>query len=155
MAIFNLRRFDPAGIVVVIIIVVTVICALMAEYRDVRCTSFGSKQCGKGMGSAYADGRPESNDSIETLLKKIRITARYEVNSISWRRCFIAAVISAFLVLYIAKKKLPTGLQMGFALIVIYLIFYLMTGFFQKTTTQPALSQLDDILHLLNKRHSK
>lgn len=152
MASFNLRKMDPLGILVYTIIIVTILCAIWAEYRDSRCTSFGSKQCGPGMGSAYAAGRPHHDDSTETLLKKVRITARYEVNSINWRRCFIAAVVSAFLVLYIAKKKLPSGLQIGVAVIVIYLVFYLTMIGFEKTVTQPALSQLDEILHLLKKR---
>lgn len=152
MASFSFDRLNVVGILIWTIIIVTVLGGLYAEYRDVRCTNYKDGRCGYGFGSSYAEGRPHHHDSVDTLLKKVRTTARYEVNSISWRRCFIAAVVSAFLVLYIAKKKVPTGLQIGTAIVVVYLVFYLTMGSFQQTVTQPALSQLDRILHLLQKK---
>jgi hypothetical protein len=152
MAGFSLRSLDPIGTLIYVVIILTIVFAIWAEYRDTRCSAFRDGKCGPGLGSAYAAGRPHHDDSGDTLLKKVRTTARYEVNSISWRRCFIAAAVSAFLILYYAKKKLPGGIQMGASVIIIYLIFYLTMTSFQKTVAQPALSQLDQILHLLKKR---
>jgi hypothetical protein len=151
----NIKNLNIASIVIYAVLVIVVLLASYAEFRDDRCTEFGSKQCGPGLGSAYADGRPEKGDSVNDLLKKARITARYEVNSIVWRRCFIAAVISSFLVLYVSKKKIPNGLLLGACFLIVYIIFYLMTTAFQGVVSRPALAQMDKILEQLKRKDSE
>lgn len=122
--------------------------AIYMERRDSRCSNptDGKSHCSYGHGVAYAAGKPHSGDSLSTLLDKIRLTSRYETNSIIWRRAFIIAVISAFLVLYIYKKRLPSGIQLTVAFLVIYIVTYLALTCFQKLITEPALGQMDELI---------
>lgn len=142
----NLSAGNLLSIFLYVVIIGFLLIAVWAESRDAVCPEFKSKKCGPGMGCAYAAGKPEKGDSLKVLLQKIRITARYEVNSIIWRRAFVVAVISAFLVLYVTRKKLPSGFQFATAFLIIYIVLYLTLTTFQKVITRPALDQLDDIL---------
>ena len=148
----DLKVKDLLNILIYVVIVAFLVIAVWAESRDVSCPDFKSKTCGPGMGCAYAAGKPAKGDSLKVLLQKIRITARYEVNSITWRRAFIVAVISAFLVLYVSRKKVPSGLQLGAAFLIIYIVLYLTLMTFQKAVTKPALEQLDAILAQIGTR---
>jgi hypothetical protein len=142
----NLSAGNLLSIFIYVVIIMFLLIAIWAESRDVVCPEFKSKKCGPGRGGAYAAGRPEKGDSLKILLQKIRLTARYEVNSIIWRRAFVVAVISSFLVLYVTRKKLPSGFQLATAFLISYIVLYLTLTTFQKVVTRPALDQLDDIL---------
>jgi len=134
------------SVLLYLLIFVFLFVAIRAEHRDVKCEEYKSSKCGPGMGTAYAAGKPHPGDSLKVLLQKIRITARYEVNSIIWRRAFIVAVIASFLVLYTTGKKLPSGFKFAVAFLIIYIVLYLVLTGFQKVISQPALNQLDAIL---------
>lgn len=134
------------SITLYVVFIVFLIIAIWAERQDVHCSQFEGGKCGVGMGSAYSDGKPNKHDSLEDLLKKAKFTARYELNSITWRRVFIPALISAFVVMYVAKKRLPHGLQLAVGFLTIYITFYLTLTLFQGWVAQPALKQLDIIL---------
>ncbi|MBA3757019.1 MAG: hypothetical protein H0X02_12695 [Nitrosomonas sp.] len=145
-----MARLSPGvviSILLYIVFVVFLVIAIWAERQDIRCSQFNGGTCGAGNGSAYADGKPSKHDNLETLLKKARFTAHYELNSITWRRAFIPALLSAFLVLYVTKKRLPHGLHLATAFLITYIIFYLTLTMFQGWVSQPALKQLDQILH--------
>lgn len=150
-------KLDPQKAISILIYVVLIgflIFALWMEKRDVFCSNptEGDGKCGVGMGTSYSAGRPESDDSFQTLLKKIRLTSRYELNSIIWRRAFIIAAISAFLVLYIYKKRMPSGLQLGASFLVIYIVCYLVINAFQKLISEPANKQMDALITQLGLR---
>lgn len=129
-----------------IIIIIAFWFALKVERSDTHCQDAKQTICGEGFGRAYSLGIPEDDDDIQTLKDKIKITARYDVNSVHWRKTFIAAVISAFIVLYVLYGKLPSGVKFGTTLIIIYIIFYVSLLMFQKNIGHPALRQLDTIL---------
>ena len=135
------------SIILYVVFVVFLLVAIWAERTDIRCSQFNDGKCGPGNGSAYADGKPLKNDNFETLLKKARFTAHYELNSITWRRAFIPAILSAFIVLYVTKKRLPHGLHLAVAFLIIYIILYLTLTMFQGWVARPAMKQLDEIIH--------
>jgi len=135
-----------ASIVIYGIVIFFLVFAVYCESKDIRCSEFNNGDCGPGRGVAYAEGTPKKGDSHETLIEKAKLTARYEMNSIMWRRCFIAAAVSAFLVLYSGTKRIPTGIQFGAAFLMIYIIFYLTITSFQKWIAQKAIKQMDLIL---------
>jgi hypothetical protein len=141
------------SITLYVVFIVFLIIAIWAERQDVHCSQFEGGKCGAGMGSAYSDGKPNKHDSLEDLLKKAKFTARYELNSITWRRVFIPALISAFVVMYVAKKRLPHGLQLAVGFLTIYITFYLTLTLFQGWVAQPALKQLDIILKEVHNKH--
>jgi magnesium-transporting ATPase (P-type) len=133
-------------ILIYIIIIIAFWFALKVERSDTHCQDAKKTVCGEGYGRAYSLGIPEEGDDLQTLKNKIRITARYDVNSVHWRKTFIAAVISAFVILYILYSKIPSGIKFGTTIIVIYIIFYVSVLAFQKNIGHPALRQLDTIL---------
>lgn len=149
-----MAHLTPGSIISIILYVVFVVfllIAIWAERQDIRCSQFNGGTCGSGHGSAYADGKPSKHDNLETLLKKARFTAHYELHSITWRRAFIPAILSAFLVLYVTKKRLPHGLQLAVAFLIIYIVFYLTLTMFQGWVTNPAMKQHDDILDKIHR----
>lgn len=148
----NLDKNAVINVLLYAVVIGFLLFSLYVEYKDINCTSFRSSKCGVGCGSAYAAGKPSDEDSVRTLLSKIRTTCRYEVNSIIWRRAFIAAVIGAFLVTYVGKGKMPTGLDFASAFLILYIIFYMILIFFQKSVTAPALSQIDKILDKIKEK---
>jgi hypothetical protein len=150
----NAATSRTISIIIYVIFIVFLVIAIWAERKDVHCSQFEGGKCGAGMGSAYADGRPLKYDNVEDLLKKAKFTARYELNSITWRRVFIPALISAFVVMYVAKKRVPHGLQLAIGFLTIYITFYLTLTLFQGWIAQPALKQLDQILQKVNSKSS-
>jgi len=145
-------KSNIVGIVIYVIIIVVLIFILIMEYKDINCKA-GGGQCGKGWGRAYSAGRPEKDDNFKTLLEKAKSTSRYEINSIFWRRAFIAAIISAFLILFILKSKCPSGITLGYSFLIIYIVMYLTFTLFQQWVTKPALKQMEQILEQLKKKY--
>jgi hypothetical protein len=139
-------KIDWITIILYIIIIIALWFALKVEYSDTQCQDSGKTICGEGFGRAYSLAMPEEGDSMQTLKNKARTTARYDVNSVHWRKTFIAATISAFIILYVLYGKLPDGVKLATTLMIIYIIFYLMLVTFQRNVAGPALRQLDDIL---------
>jgi len=125
------------------------------EYRDVNCPNIFSTNCGYGMGAAYVEAKPctdnknnnkNKDDSLNVLLDKIKITAKYDINSVYWRRILIAASIVSFLILYMFSGRCPTGIEWVTAFLVTYISFYVMIVTFQYWVAKPALEQLDILL---------
>ena len=129
--------------------------AIHAEQKDIRCQDTAGEICDALTGRAYAYGSPEPGDTKDELLTKVRITARYEMNSIHWRRAFVAAFVSSFVILYIMYSKLPNGLDLITGFIVIYIIVYLTLTLFQKWVAEPALVQMDNIIAALEAIETK
>lgn len=151
----QIKNLNIVSIVLYVALIVMFVLAIYAEYKDDRCSNLGDKRCGRGMGTSYVEGKLHKGDSFDTILKKIRITARYEVNSIMWRRCFIAAAIAAFIVTYLCKNKLPSGFTLVTAFLIIYISFYLTITTLQKVVTEPALKQMDSLLDALKDPQSR
>lgn len=120
--------------------------AIYAEKKDIECQDTRGKVCGPGLGRAYASAKPEKGDSKETLINKARATARYELNSITWRKSFIIAFIVAFLILFITTNELPDAVRLGIAFLAAYFVVYMALTSFQNLITRPALKQLDEII---------
>ncbi len=150
----EISKTNVVGIIVYIILIVVLIFVLIVEYKDITCKgSLKGGPCGPGWGRAYSAGRPEKDDDVKTLLEKASATSKYEINSIFWRRAFIAAVVSAFLTLFILKSKIPSGITLGYTFMIIYIVMYLTFTLFQKWVTKPALKQMEQILEQLKKKH--
>lgn len=123
--------------------------AIYAEKKDIECQDTRGKVCGPGLGRAYASAKPEKGDSKETLLNKAKATAKYELNSITWRKSFIIAFIVAFLILFITTNELPDAVKLAVAFLASYFVIYLSLTSFQNLITRPALKQLDEIIQQL------
>jgi len=139
-------KIDIFTIIVYVILILITIYVVYAEQKDIRCSDTAGAVCDDNNGRAFAHGRPNVGDTKEQLLDKVMITARYDMNSIHWRRAFIAAAVSSILVLYTLNNKLPDGIKLLTSFIIIYIIVYLTATLFQRWVAEPALNQMDDIL---------
>jgi hypothetical protein len=142
-------KVDAFTILVYVILIVVIIYSIRAENIDIMCQDKAGEICDALTGRAYAHGKPEPGDTKDILLGKVKITARYEMNSIHWRRAFITAALSAFIILYIMKNRLPNGVELAIGFIVIYIITYLVLTLFQKWVAEPALQQMAEIITAL------
>lgn len=128
-----LIRLDLISTALYIGIIVAVCFAIWAEWKDIKNQV------------AISEGHPHHADSHRDLKHKIRETARYDLNSIYWRRSLIVASISAFLVSSIALKKIPDGITLASGFLVTYILIYLMCTCFQKWLAVPAVAQVDEL----------
>ncbi len=140
---------DWLTLIIYVILILIVIYVINSELKDIQCQDSKGTICGPLTGRAYSLGKPAVEDDYNTLLDKIIITSRYEMNSIHWRRSFIVAAIAAFIVLYVMKNRLPDGISLLIAFLIIYILVYISYIFFQKAVTYPALKQMKDIVQQL------
>lgn len=139
-------------IIVYLIVIATLIFCFMCEKRDINCKDLKGKECGVGMGRAYANHKPTEKDDIEKLISKARLTMRYEASSIFWRRSFVAATAISFLILFMMKNKVPSGTKFLMAFMVTYVVLYLVFTLFQRWVTEPATKQMDSILDAIERK---
>jgi len=130
-------------IIVYIIAIITVICVLPQESQDVNSVYIDGKWLrGYRMGAPYHHGKPRRRDTVRTLLEKIRLSSRYEVNSVKWRRCILFAIIAGFVLLSLLFYRLPTGQELIIAVIVLYLFSYIALDYYQQNIADPAVDNI-------------
>ena len=63
------------------------------ERMDLKCGNFTDPSTCNGDGMSWFGSKPAANDTVETLIRKIKTAANAEVRSIKWRRAFITATV--------------------------------------------------------------
>lgn len=124
--------------------------AYKAENQDLYCPHPGADVCTYGNGAAYAQGIPNENDTLSELLAKLKIASRYDKNSVTWRRCLIFSIIAGLIVSFLILRRLPTGSELLSAVFTIYLLLYLMYEFYKRELSLPAVTHVDNIVHIIN-----
>ena len=124
--------------------------AVKSERQDLYCPSPNCDACYKGNGAAYAQGIPTDQDTKEELLEKLKISCRYDINSVTWRRCLIFAILTGFIVA-LFLKGVPSGAHLLLAVFTIYLISYLMCEFYKYELSKPALRHVDDTINRIRR----
>lgn len=132
-------------IIVYAIIILIVYWCITSEQKDQNCADLQNKICGPGKGRAYYNSRPIEGDDHDTLVLKLRATAKYDQIAVHWRMNMLVAIISAFIGLYIVQKKFPSAKDLGIFVIVIFLIGYSAMIQFQHHVAIPAGKQADTI----------
>jgi len=140
---------ETVDIVVYVIFALVCLYVIRAEKIDLQCKDSDGTECGPLTGRAYAYGAPLDGDSKEELLNKVRITARYDVNSIHWRRCFVVATISSLLIGFIQQNRIPDYRTFLINFLIVYILTYLAYVLFQQMVTYKALAQMDRIIEAL------
>lgn len=70
---------------------------LRIERKDIKCEVLDDVNTCHGDGMSWAGSRPSENDSVSTLLNKIKKAANAETHSIKWRRAFLLAVVMVYI----------------------------------------------------------
>lgn len=135
-------KLDKITIIVYAVLIGFLILVIWMEWKDLS---------GKGHGVvAIKQGKPQDGDSRSETAAKIKSSCRYEYSSIFWRRCYVAAAVSAFVSLYVAKSKLPNGFSLATSFLITYIIVYLTFTIFQKWIADPAVKQVDVLVDKLH-----
>jgi hypothetical protein len=123
--------------------------ALLLEYYDIYCPNEG-QICKLGNGAAYAEGKPNKDDDVDTLLAKIRISSRYDEASVYWRRTIIFSILLMFTLLLLVLRRLPNGTELLISFITIYLFTFLFLVYYQEVVSKQATQQVNEATELLS-----
>jgi len=121
--------------------ITALLAALYLERKDLYCPGIPGKE-NVHLGAAYAEGAPTEEDDFIDLLAKIRISSRYDLSSVYWRRCIIIAIVLSFLLVLVLSQRLPTPYELLASFILIYLAIYLFLVYYQENLSKPATSQV-------------
>lgn len=125
--------------------------AFILEYKDLYCPKEG-QIAAEGNGAAYSEGKPFFEDDKTTLLKKIRISSRYDEASVYWRRTIIFSLLLSFVLLVLVLKRFPDGYEVITSFTVIYLFTFLFLVFYQETVSKKATNQVSECINLLERK---
>ena len=123
--------------------------AITLEYYDLYCPK-DCQKCQVGNAAAIIGGKPSKYDDVDTLLKKIRISSRYDEASVYWRRSIVFSTLLLFTLLLFILRRLPTGVEILTSFVIIYLFIYLFLVYYQEALSKPATKQVDEATELLS-----
>lgn len=141
----KMSNFDKIMQVVVFTIAILVILLFWKlEKRDFTCGDENDcSTCDKGYSMPTYAGRLQKGDSKEEIKEKISFLARYEKNTILWRRIALISIIISFLVTYIVTRKFPYWKTFLVVLIVVYFVLYLAEVIYRPITADKAVCLID------------
>lgn len=128
--------------------IIVVLYALWMEWRDLTQSSSQAKQ-GLGYGASYAPGKVIQGDTLNIILNKIRLSALYDINGVQWRRCIIFSFVAVILLFLILFCRLPNGAQLLSAMLILYLLLYIMISGYQQFIASYAIKQIDESIALI------
>ena len=150
---------DPKLVTILVYIVtfLLVVYALKMENLDLHCPSVqkgsrGRRICGPGQGMAYVKGKPKENDNIATLLDKIEHSAKYENNSVKWRRALIFSVIMTLIIFGFLHGGLPTGQEFLIVALILYIGIYFMLTYYERKLARPVNKQINQSVTLIKEK---
>ena len=119
------------NIIVYLIILVAFVSAYILEHKDLYKEN-------RNLGAVYEKGIPTETDTLSELLSKIRITSRYDVSSVYWRRCIIVSTIITFILIIISYRRLPSALELIYYFVLIYLVLYMFLNYYRDNLSIPS-----------------
>ncbi len=137
-------------IFIYISVILAFLAALHLEYKDLFSPHGEVPMVGNG--AAYERGKIKKGDRYNKILRKIRISSRYDEASVYWRRIIIFTVLLLFSVLILTQQRLPTAYEVIVAFIVIYIFTFLFLTYYQTVVSIPATGQINDATRILEKQ---
>lgn len=128
--------------------ILILIIAIWVEKKEIYCCN-GEAKCKYGHGASYYHGKVNHNDSYDEILRKIRITSRYDEASVYWRRSIIFTILLIFTLLPLVLHEFPNGYQVLVSFIVIYIFIYSFLCFYRDNVSKYATKQLSENLKKL------
>ena len=87
------------------------------------------------------------DDDITLITRKFEVAKEIITNSVIWRRGIVVSIVSAFFLLYIFERKLPSGVKLISGSIIIYIFVYLMLSYYRITHYIPLGNNLEDMFN--------
>ncbi len=101
---------------------------------------------------AYMQGEPKETNSVQTLLRKIQISAGFEINTIKWRRGILAAVPAVLLVFLIVLLRFPTPREFILSFLIIFSLFYILLKLHQRINVESSFNNIKKGLMLVREK---
>jgi hypothetical protein len=103
----------------------------------------------KEYNDSFILGKYLKGQSINRMLKNIKICMSYDFKTIKWRRIFISSIISTILIFMIVFYRIPEQSEFLLFLIIIFLIFsFMWSSYIDKTAKEVNKYCEDNILHI-------
>ncbi len=125
-------------IIVYFFAIIALIAAYILEKKDLFYSQENMENNTNYIAAVYEKGIPTHDDTLSDLLTKIRISSRYDVSSVYWRRCIIVSVLLSFILIITTYRRLPTALELLCFFTVIYLCLYVFLNFYRDNLSLPA-----------------
>ena len=133
-------------LVVYVLVIWLIWSILTREITDLTCTDESATVCDTGSSMALAPGQPEDGDTVHDLLDKITFTARYEHNTVVWRRAFISSAVIIFITLYVVFQRFPRAHEFLMGMVVSFTVLYGAVLIWQPLITDKAVHQIDTLV---------
>lgn len=104
-----------------------------------------------GEGASYYKGKYRDGDNFKKILQKIRISSRYDVETVYWRRSLLFSIVISFLILAIVLRRFPRGVEFLPAILILYLTLYFFFLYYQKNVSEIASEQVSENIKKLEK----
>ena len=104
---------------------------------------------------AYIQGEPKEKNGIQTLLRKLQISAGFEINTIKWRRAILAAVPTVLLIFLIALLRFPTPREFILSFLIVFSLFYILLKLHQRFNVEACFNNMKKGLELLRGKINK
>lgn len=97
-------------------------------------------------------GKPNDKDNINTILMKIDICTRYELNMVKWRRFFICAYFITLIIFFIVYHRVPSAKEFLLYIVIIFSVLLLNHKNYNCIITKEAVNyNSNNIINLKNK----
>jgi hypothetical protein len=77
----------------------------------------------KDSSNSYDMGKPGKKDTIRRLVRKLSHLSAYDIDTIKWRRLFIASCVATFALFALVRQRIPDQTELVLYVLVIYIVF--------------------------------
>lgn len=136
-------------ILIFLILIIAVLKAFECEYNDLFCCE--PYECAYGNGSSYRKGKIKHDDTPKEILRKIRISSKYDESSVYWRRSLILAFIFLIFLSFFLLRRMPTAYETIVIIVISYLIIYLFQVYYRENLSACASKQISKATEKMEK----
>lgn len=153
-------HFTYIDYVIFLLLIFFLFLAIYLEFVDIYCN--GDSNCSiiqQGNNANFYKGNINLNDNIFDIFKKIRINARYDLESVYWRRSLILAIFISSLFFFLFFLPLlhlshyshysHISILLLILVLFIYIILYFTFLFYQKQVSFFASKNVNNNINII------
>ena len=123
------------------------------EHQALGCNSlFDLNDCDNANGKAVRGTVPSTNDSTDTLYKKIVIASTYSDKFVYWRIAYIMSIVIMVLFIFIIDRRAPSETEFVIGILVIMMVAFLVNGFYKFHVADYASKHIFEAIDILKSK---